>query len=76
MLTQKDEFGVELDKKEDLKSSLIKLHVDNLSSPHNDELYSMYHHSHPTLPERLRAMDKYRPTGKYLTKGLKGKKEL
>ncbi|KAK1926625.1 putative CAAX prenyl protease 1 (A-factor converting enzyme) [Papiliotrema laurentii] len=56
---QADEFSVKLEKKEDLGKALIKLHIDNLSSPHSDTLYSMYHHSHPTLPERLRAMDAY-----------------
>ena len=33
--------------------------MDNLSSPHSDKLFSMYHHSHPTLPERLKAMDAF-----------------
>ncbi len=41
-----------------LKRSLIKLGVQNLSSMHNDPLYSAYHHSHPTLAERLRAITK------------------
>ena len=69
-----DEFSVRLDKKQDLGKALIKLHVDNLSSPHSDTLYSMYHHSHPTLPERLRAMDEYEVVYK---KGKEvGKKEL
>ena len=54
-----DEFAVKLDKKDDLASALIKLHIDNLSAPHNDKLYSLYHHSHPTLPERLKALDQY-----------------
>ncbi|WWC67541.1 uncharacterized protein I206_101450 [Kwoniella pini CBS 10737] len=67
---QADEFAVQLDKKSDLSSALIKLHITNLSSPHNDWLYSMYHHSHPTLPERLNAMDNY--TGENTLK-LKGK---
>lgn len=57
-----DEFSVRLGQKEDLKAGLIKLHVKNLSAPHNDKLYSMYHHSHPTLPERLKAMEEYRET--------------
>jgi len=56
---QADEFAVRLGHKKDLSAALIKLHIDNLSSPHADWLYSMYHHSHPTLPERLRAMDEY-----------------
>ncbi|KAI9635595.1 metalloendopeptidase [Dioszegia hungarica] len=70
---QADEFGVQLGMKDDLKEALIKLHKNNLSSPHNDPLYSAYHHSHPTLPERLRAMDSYKPSS-----GLKlrGEKEL
>jgi STE24 endopeptidase len=45
-----------------LKAGLIKLHVKNLSAPHNSKLYSMYHHSHPTLPERLKAMEEYKVT--------------
>jgi STE24 endopeptidase len=53
---------------------LIKLHIDNLSSPHNDRLYSLYHHSHPTLPERLVAMDEYAKTGPKALDGVK--KEL
>ncbi|EIW68672.1 STE24 endopeptidase [Tremella mesenterica] len=69
---QADEFGVQLGKKDALCSSLIKLHVTNLSSPHNDWLYSMYHHSHPVLPERLRAMDNNKST----PLKLKGEKEL
>lgn len=70
-----DEFAIQLDKKADLASALIKLHVENLSAPHNDTLYSAYHHSHPTLPERLRAMDEYKG-GKPLKLKSKGKKEL
>jgi len=52
--------------------------VDNLSTPHNDWLYSMYHHSHPTLPERLQAMDVYEKRWKSgQVGGVKpGKKEL
>lgn len=57
-----DAFAVRLGKKKELADALIKLHIDNLSSPHNDKLYSAYHHSHPTLPERLKAMDDYTGT--------------
>ncbi|OCF76532.1 STE24 endopeptidase [Kwoniella mangroviensis CBS 8886] len=82
---QADEFAVQLDKKSDLSSALIKLHITNLSSPHNDWLYSMYHHSHPTLPERLNAMDNYKGEKrlklkskgtKTETEGAEGKKDL
>ncbi|ORY23813.1 peptidase family M48-domain-containing protein [Naematelia encephala] len=72
---QADEFGVKLDKRQELKTALTKLHVKNLSSPYNDALYSMYHHSHPTLTERLRALDEYKDDGKPL-KIKSEKKEL
>ena len=58
---QADEFAAQLEKTDQLSSALIRLHIDNLSSPHNDWLYSIWHHSHPTLPERLRAMKEYKP---------------
>lgn len=65
---QADQFALELGKKEELGSALIKLQNENLSSPHNDWLYSMWNHSHPTLVERLKAMDR--------TETVKEKKEL
>ncbi|WVR04304.1 hypothetical protein IAU60_001304 [Kwoniella sp. DSM 27419] len=73
---QADEFAVQLDKKKDLSSALIKLHITNLSSPHSDWLYSMYHHSHPTLPERLSAMDEYKGGESKLRLRGMGKKDL
>ncbi|WOO77532.1 putative CAAX prenyl protease 1 [Vanrija pseudolonga] len=54
-----DAFAVRLGFRKELGDALIKLHVNNLSAPHSDKLYSAYHRSHPTLPERLRAMDEY-----------------
>ncbi|ODN75208.1 hypothetical protein L202_06405 [Cryptococcus amylolentus CBS 6039] len=72
---QADEFAVGLGKKAELAEALIKLHVKNLSSPHSDWLYSMYHHSHPTLPERLTAMDKYEEE-RVARVGKEGKKDL
>jgi STE24 endopeptidase len=33
-----DEFAIQLGKKAELSQSLINLHIDNLSSPHNDWL--------------------------------------
>lgn len=44
-----------------LAKALIKLHVQNLSTFHYDALYSAYNHSHPTLPERLAALQKLKP---------------
>lgn len=54
---QADKFAKNLNKSEYLKSSLIKLHKDNLSFPMCDWLYSACHYSHPPLLERLKALD-------------------
>ncbi|KZT58025.1 hypothetical protein CALCODRAFT_495494 [Calocera cornea HHB12733] len=56
---QADAFAVGLggDFRQRLGDALTKLHVKNLSTLHVDWLYSAYHYSHPTLPERLKAMD-------------------
>ncbi|CAO1621310.1 unnamed protein product [Parajaminaea phylloscopi] len=63
--TPEEQLEVELQQAEQpydslLAKALIKLHVQNLSSMHYDGLYSAYHHSHPTLPERLAALEKLR----------------
>ncbi|KAA1475322.1 hypothetical protein DENSPDRAFT_932277 [Dentipellis sp. KUC8613] len=42
-----------------LGRALITLHVENLSTVWVDWLYSAYHHSHPTLTERLKALEGY-----------------
>lgn len=54
---QADEFAKNLNKAKYLKSSLIKLHKDNLSFPMSDWLYSACHYSHPPLLERLKALE-------------------
>ncbi|CAO1636099.1 unnamed protein product [Sympodiomycopsis kandeliae] len=46
-----------------LSKALIKLHIQNLSTMHHDALYSAYHHSHPTLAERLVALQKLEARG-------------
>lgn len=43
-----------------LGTALIKLHVHNLSTMHHDPLFSAYHYSHPTLAERLNALQAIR----------------
>ena len=43
-----------------LGRSLIRLHVKNLSTVWVDWMYSAYHHSHPTLTERLKALEGYK----------------
>ncbi|KIY67067.1 metalloendopeptidase [Cylindrobasidium torrendii FP15055 ss-10] len=40
-----------------LARALITLHVKNLSTMHVDWMYSAYHHSHPTLLERLKELE-------------------
>ncbi|KAF8346330.1 peptidase family M48-domain-containing protein [Amanita rubescens] len=42
-----------------LGKALITLHVKNLSTVWVDWLYSAYHHSHPTLTERLKAIEMF-----------------
>jgi len=42
-----------------LGRALIALHVKNLSTVWVDWLYSAYHHSHPTLTERLKALEAF-----------------
>jgi len=54
-----------------LGKALVTLHVKNLSTFHVDRMFSAYHHSHPTLVERLSALAKYKTTA-----GLRDKKDL
>ncbi|KAF8631662.1 hypothetical protein AX17_005063 [Amanita inopinata Kibby_2008] len=42
-----------------LGRALVTLHVKNLSTVWVDWLYSAYHHSHPTLTERLKALEAF-----------------
>ncbi|OCH91553.1 hypothetical protein OBBRIDRAFT_774956 [Obba rivulosa] len=56
---------------ERLGRALIALHVKNLSTVWVDWLYSAYHHSHPTLTERLRALEGFKASA-----GVAAKKEL
>jgi STE24 endopeptidase len=42
-----------------LGRALINLHVENLSTVWVDWLYSAYHHSHPTLTERLKTLGEH-----------------
>ncbi|KAJ7389941.1 CAAX prenyl protease 1 [Desmophyllum pertusum] len=53
---QADDFAKSLGFATYLRSSLIKLHKDNLGFPVADKLYSAYHYSHPPLIERLRGL--------------------
>lgn len=52
-----DAFAKDLGMRVELASSLIKLHVQNLSTMDADWMYASYHFSHPHLSERLKALD-------------------
>ncbi|KLO11963.1 hypothetical protein SCHPADRAFT_998491 [Schizopora paradoxa] len=80
-----DQFACELDEKlgvaemsdmgDRLGRALTDLHVKNLSTVWVDWMYSAYHNSHPTLTERLKAIEIYQ-SAKTSRKGGKAKKEL
>jgi STE24 endopeptidase len=55
---QADAFAKKLGRSKFLRQALIKLNKDNLGFPVYDWVYSMWHHSHPPLLERLEALDK------------------
>ena len=44
---------------ESFKKALLTLHKDNLSNLTPHPLYSFFHYSHPTLAERMKAIDNY-----------------
>ncbi|CAF5213454.1 unnamed protein product, partial [Rotaria magnacalcarata] len=54
---QADNFAVKLHYADSLGRALKKLQVDNMAYPFSDYLYAKYHYSHPTLLERLKAIE-------------------
>ena len=50
---QADNFAVEQGYAEDLKGALCILDKSNKGPPNTDRLYSIYHHSHPTLRREI-----------------------
>ncbi|EFN86023.1 CAAX prenyl protease 1 homolog [Harpegnathos saltator] len=54
---QADKFATSLGHGQYLKTSLLKLQEDNLQFPLYDKLYSSWYHSHPSVVERLEAID-------------------
>ncbi|KAJ9103753.1 hypothetical protein QFC21_002213 [Naganishia friedmannii] len=71
-----DQFAADLHKAPQLSRALIKIMNENLASPHNDWLYSMYKHSHPTLVERLSRLRQYEQKTETTAETVEGKKEL
>lgn len=56
---QADEYAAKQGYSEDLKKALVNLHKENLSSLVVDGLYSAKEYNHPTLGERISAIDRY-----------------
>lgn len=54
---QADGYAKKLGFSKDLSRALITLQIKNLSTMSVDKLYSAYHYSHPTLAERLTALE-------------------
>lgn len=54
---QSDAYAKELGYSNYLSKALINLQIKNLSTMNVDPLYSSYHYSHPTLAERLIALE-------------------
>ncbi|EGG10334.1 CaaX prenyl protease [Melampsora larici-populina 98AG31] len=56
---QADHFAVRLGGSyaNDLKWALVRISAENKATTSCDWLYSAFHHSHPTLPERLARLD-------------------
>ncbi|VDK44042.1 unnamed protein product [Anisakis simplex] len=53
-----DQFSLSLGHGKQLCAALIKLGKNNLSLPVDDWLYSTFNHSHPSIPERIEAIER------------------
>jgi len=53
---QADQFAKDLGYADNLCTGLVAIHKENKGDMNPDHLYSAYHHSHPTLLERLKAL--------------------
>eukprot|EP00347_Sterkiella_histriomuscorum_P021201 403334852 len=63
---QADEFSMNLGYKDQLGSSLIKIHVENATNMNPDFYYANYHYNHPILIERLRFLKYEKPVGQVI----------
>ena len=57
-----DEYAVRLGKGEELAKGLAVLHRENKSTMINDPWWSAYHHSHPPVLDRLKAIEQKKKT--------------
>lgn len=53
-----DEYAVRLGKGEELAKGLVVLHKENKGTMLNDPYWSAYHHSHPPVLDRLKAIER------------------
>merc|ERR1712113_1058645 len=53
---QADDFAVKMKRTKDLGTGLSTLCIENLGDLNPDPLYAWFHHSHPSLVERLQNM--------------------
>jgi len=53
---QADKFAVDLGYASELQRGLLKIHIENLGNMNPDPWFVMYHYTHPTTVERLKAM--------------------
>ena len=53
-----DEYAVRLGKGEELAKGLVVLHKENKGTMINDPWWSAYHHSHPPVLDRLKAIER------------------
>ena len=58
-----DKMGAELGGKKELHSALIKLARENKSFPKTSKLYALFHHTHPTILERLAHLEEESANG-------------
>lgn len=56
---QADKFAYKLGHAGNLRLALLKLYADNLSFPISDKWYSIWHHTHPTMLQRLDRLEKF-----------------
>ncbi len=55
---QADQFAAKTASREDMKSALRRLSIENLTNPHPHPLYVLFHYSHPPVAQRLSALDR------------------
>jgi STE24 endopeptidase len=58
-----DQMGAELGGKKELHSALTKLARENKSFPKTSKLYALFHHTHPTILERLAHLEEESANG-------------